>query len=336
MILSNVLSTDYETILIVLFKEGEIIKNLENELGNNRVVFVNGKSYLAKAFYLYIYLYKSKFDAIFCYLPSNNIMGTVIAKLAGVKLIYGGLRGAKIKSARIKMFFQKHILNNLATSIISNSYCAKESYSSYGLNKEKIVVIHNAIHCPENAIIRKKRETVKVLTVGRFVDEKDYETALRAIANIVKSYNNINYIIVGYGEKENQIRSLITDLRIQDSVTIIINPSNLCDYYREADIYLLSSIHEGMPNSIMEAMCYSLPIVATDAGDTKYLVRNGENGYLNNKKDYMGISSNIEKLLNSHFLRLEYGKKSFQIIKSDFSTAKLKDNYEVVLNKHNI
>ena len=88
------------------------------------------------------------------------------------------------------------------------------------------------------------------------------------------------YLIIGYGPLENEIRSLADELNIADDLEILINPPDIPDILRESDIFLSTSLFEGVSNAIMEAMVAGLPIVATEVGDNKYLIKNSFNGYL--------------------------------------------------------
>lgn len=331
-LLSQALSKEYDTCLIVFFGVGEFIKKAQKQLPSRNIIFVKGSNYFTKTIHLYFLLRRLKLDVLFCYLPSNNIVGSLLGKITGIPKVFGGLRGSSTNKNKLKMFTQKLILNNMSTAIISNSYKAKETYSLYGIDKKKIHVIHNAISCSNSYQKRKKRSVVEILTIGRFVKEKDYLTSLQSIKTLISKNQNIHYTIVGYGEREKEIKEYIQKLVIGSYVTIHINPEDVNPLYKNADLFLLTSLNEGMPNTVMEAMSFSLPIVATDVGDVKYLVINDENGYLCRKRDVGQIVKKMNLLINSHALRLKFGKKSFELVNSNFNLEKLKCNYKKLID----
>src|SRR5690606_23283298 len=124
---------------------------------------------------------------------------------------------------------------------------------------------------------------ITILSIGRFTLEKDYETAINSIKFLVNNYpeirRKINYKIVGYGKLEAAILDKIKTNNLADICEITTN-GIIGNSYNIADILLNTSIYEGMPNVVMEAMNHGLSIVATDAGDTKYLVNDSINGFL--------------------------------------------------------
>lgn len=333
-LLYNYLSEFYCTYLVVYdnsFKEAHETNITEN------IIFLNG-NFINKLFQFYNFLKKNKVTHIFNYLPVNNIIGIVSGKLAGVKFLYGGIRGVEYKS-RLKMILMKQLCNNIADYFISNSYSAKENYSKYGFNKRKIIVIHNAIDDNKiTKITHKKINTfnskVKILSVGRFTEQKDFDTAINSINYLIQEYpairEQIYYKIIGYGNLETFIFKKIKDFQLMD-ICEIITDGIIGDSYINSDIFLSTSIYEGMPNVIMEAMNYGLPIVATDAGDTKFLVKDNFNGFLCSVGDFESIAEKIYLLLNDHKLRESMGQKSKKIIDENYRPSQIFKAYRKLI-----
>jgi glycosyltransferase involved in cell wall biosynthesis len=136
----------------------------------------------------------------------------------------------------------------------------------------------------------------------------------------------IEYTLVGDGELYLQIQSWIKNLKLEN-VTIVRNPPNISDYYRESDIYLLSSDSEGMPNSIMEALNFSLPVVSTDAGDANFLVKDGITGYLVPIRDHKLLAENLYKLVSDRDKRIDYGKNGHRLLIQEFSENTLQRKF---------
>lgn len=80
-------------------------------------------------------------------------------------------------------------------------------------------------------------------------------------------------------------------------------------------------------------MAAGLPLVATDVGDNRYLVRNGYNGYLVTPKDVPLITARLESMLKSEDLRMKFGDNSFNLIRNDFSEEKFLSSYLKFINK---
>ena len=145
--------------------------------------------------------------------------------------------------------------------------------------------------------------------------------------------SSINYNIIGYGDLEQEIRNKIVDLQLSDVIKIIIKPKNLRKYYVDADIFFSSSLFEGMSNSIMEALSFSLPVVSTNVGDVKFLVQNNKNGFLCSVKDKVNMADSLQKLILSKELRIKFGLKSYNIISKNFSMQIFRKKYIEFINK---
>ena len=126
---------------------------------------------------------------------------------------------------------------------------------------------------------------------------------------------------------EESIREWVRLYGIQDKTDIHIKPNNVSELERNADIYLSTSILEGTSNSIMEALNWSLPVVATKVGDNDHLVIDGENGYLHPVGDIDGLSTSLNKLLDSVYLRNKMGVRSNQILRENYSMGIFEKRY---------
>ena len=173
--------------------------------------------------------------------------------------------------------------------------------------------------------VRKQKNFITVLSVGRFHKAKDYETAIKAVSKI--KYKNFKYQIIGYGSLEKDIRNWIIEYSAQDCIELIINPDNINEYYRKADIYLQTSIFEGLSNTVLEAMSFSLPLVLTDVGDNDRLVVDGENGFLCDPGSVDAITKNLEVLFNSVKKRVDFGSRSYHLLKDNDSEEIFKKSY---------
>jgi len=110
-------------------------------------------------------------------------------------------------------------------------------------------------------------------------------------------------------------------------VEFIVNPPAVDPYYDQADIFLSTSIFEGLSNSVMEAMESSLPVVATTVGDNDKLVMEGRSGFLAPVKDAKAISEKLHMLFDSHDLRIRLGMNGYHRLKKNFSVEKFRQSY---------
>lgn len=279
------------------------------------------------------YLKDNKIKAVFSYLTAANAYACLAGMQSNVK-VFTGLRNAELPI--LKCWTDRFLTNHLAEKAISNSFSGKNNFIRKGFKDDKIIVIPN---CFENIRVyspKPVKEILRIITVGRFVPQKDYETAIRSIAELRKHCGNIKFDIVGYGILESQIRSWVKTYRIDDITTIYLNPNNIAELLDNADIYLSTSLFEGTSNSIMEAMNADLPIVATDVGDNNCLVQNNQNGKLCASGDYISISKELELLANSFELRTAMGRDSKEILSAKYSRTTFLEQYLKLLHDDKI
>jgi glycosyltransferase involved in cell wall biosynthesis len=293
----------------------------ENEID---VRYLNGNP-VAKILNLYQLLKKERIDIIFTYLLKTNLLGGIIGALAGVKSRIGGIRSSRIDPQKIGL--QKLLQNSVNTLTVYNNKRAIKLLSEKGFDPTRAVYIPNCVHDIPSKVEREKKSSVIILSVGRFHHAKDYHTAIKAVALLHEKTDGFIYRIIGYGQQESQIRSWIKDYDAGAYIDIVINPSNIEKYYIDADIYFLSSIFEGLSNTVLEAMSYSLPLVLTDVGDNDLLLSNGMNGFMCDPGDHKAMSEALEELLNSHEKRLNYGRESYNRLVNTFSEDIFRQNY---------
>lgn len=326
-ILHNALNQQNECYYIVLHGnliEDKMLRMLENK---TNILFLNGNIF-NKLIDLYKFLKVKQISYIFTYLTKPNLIGSIVGRISGVKYIYGSIRNAKLP--KWKFIIEKISSNYFCTKMIFNNYSGEVNLKNRGL--KNTIVIPNCFPNIDEPIKRLYKESLIIITVGRFVAQKDYSTALKSIALLQKTYKNIRFQIVGYGELEDKIRTEISLLELNDYVEIFINPPNIPNLLNNADIYLSTSLFEGTSNSIMEAMNASLPIVATNVGDNYYLIENNKNGFLHKIGDCNAIANSLCFLIENYEERISFGEKSNKILKNDYSFDKFKKRYYKLLD----
>ncbi len=329
LMLAKSLKGKYDTYLIV--QEPEKAEETYLDFINKekiKVLYLSGH-FAGKLICLYKILREKKINIIISFLTSDNLLAAIAGKISKTKYIIGGIRNCLLP--RFKFIITRFLHKYFQDYTIFNNYSGKESFISKGFEREKCIVLPNCIDLHKEFFQREQTSKINILTVGRFVKQKDLYTAIKSIHYLVykKKFKNltINYYIVGYGILLQSINNWIKQYELSDNVKIVIKPSDLSNYYILADIYLCTSLYEGLSNTIMEAMSHSLPIIATDAGDNRQLVDNNKNGFLVAKGDYIDIAEKLYRLMQSYELRIQYGKYSHNLIFKKYSFNNYKKNY---------
>ncbi|MEM7375442.1 MAG: glycosyltransferase family 4 protein [Bacteroidota bacterium] len=265
-------------------------------------------------------LIQEEIEITFSHLPSDTLFSFLAGLWSGVRYQFGGIQNSRFPF--LKRAILKLIHNYFLEASISNSQAGKDYLAQYGFKADTICVIPNCIDIRSPQIVRSPSSKVQILTVARFVDQKDYETALQAISLVRKFLPEdilLQYHIVGYGILETQIRAWVHAYDLEEMVRITVRPPNLNQQFQEADIYLCTSIFEGLSNSLMEAMHFSLPIVSTDVGDNALLIREEENGFVLQTHQPEEIADKLLSLICNYEQRIEYGKSSYTHLEETYS-----------------
>ncbi|MDE6346799.1 MAG: glycosyltransferase family 4 protein [Muribaculaceae bacterium] len=269
-------------------------------------------------------------DLIFSYLTAANFYSVMAARGTSTKVITG-LRNSKLP-------LSKHIADALlsrwgAAACVCNCESGKRHFAATGFKGSRIEVIPNCFDPIDDYREKPVRDTVNVITVGRFVAQKDYRTAVKAVAEASRKCPQLRFTIIGYGELENQVRGWVDEEKIGGITRILINSDRIADELRDADIYLSTSLFEGISNSIMEGMNADMPVVATPVGDNEALVKDGVNGYIDAVGDYAAMGRHIAALADDIALRRDMGRRSKELLNENFTKALFAGRYNSLITK---
>lgn len=330
-LLASILSDENDVNVISLWGKKNLSPFIKEILDDShvRVHYLSGKS-LYKWIEFYKLLKKYHIEVAFNYLTSSNVIGSVIEKMVRVKIVFNGIRNSRLTP--IKTILEWFAHNFIADYTIYNCQSGAEHFEKLGFRKNKTIVIHNCFPNISQPVKRTDKDIKIIITVGRFEAQKDYLTAIKSIAELRKKRKDFIYNIVGHGSLENRVREWVKEYEISDCTNIFIAPNNVQEILRSADIYLSTSLFEGTSNSIMEAMNWSIPIVATNVGDNSILVKHNESGYLSEIGDVVSLSQNMEQLLSSYQKRLCMGLRGNSMLHT-FSQENFRKRYCELLNK---
>lgn len=326
-LLANVLADEYDVHYVVWegdWSRSERVKTLLAKPAIS-VYFLKG-SFLAKAREFHKILAGFHIRYAFNYLTKCDFVGSLIERHAGVKFIYNGIRNSRMEWWKVVLEWLSH--NFICTSTIFNSFSGEEAFIKKGFKAGKCLTIPNCVESLPAPVQREDRACKRIITVARFHPQKDYETLVKTVAELARTRNDVALDIVGCGPLESRIRAWVEEYGISGIVRFHIDPDNIQDLLNQADIYLSTSLFEGTSNSIMEAMCACLPVVATDVGDNHFLVKDGVSGNLHKVGDYAGLAQSVGALLDDYRKRMDMGAAGYRIIEEKYTLSEFKTSYQ--------
>ena len=154
-----------------------------------------------------------------------------------------------------------------------------------------------------------------VIGVGRFLDWKQFDLLIRAFAPLDKDYQ---LVLIGEGEEKPKYEEIVRENLLQNvHILDFMSYSQLTEYYKAADVFVLPSDGEIWGLVINEAMSFGLPIITTDrCVSGRALVLPGENGYRYTYNRIDELTECLEKVLGDIAIQEKMGKKSLEIIQN--------------------
>ena len=230
----------------------------------------------------------------------------------------------------------------LADAITTNSHTNRLMLEAVEPSlKSRIVTIYNAVDLdkfkPGNSVYNSNK--VRLIVAARFVKEKNVLRTIEAIDLLRNQKNNISVSLDWFGSPSDDVRlwsvylDLIKKRRLEKYFRVHEPTLDIVTEYQRADAVMLPSLHEGLPNTICEAMACGKPILMSYVCDAGNLVKEGENGFLFSPEDPADIARVIQKFISlTQAERLAMGKKSREMAEQYFDIGKITNLYESVLN----
>ena len=279
---------------------------------NNKVKFITPKSslpdnfnlilkYLICLYILLKFILKNKNSLVLSF--QANIYCILICKLFNIKII---TRSNSSPSGWYHNFIKKFIYKKIvsfANLVIVNSFeFKKEMKKEFDINS---TCIYNPLNKKE--ILDKSKKSIKfnffkrkndlkIINVGRLVEQKNQIILLRSI-NYLKKYNiNFKVLLIGKGVEKDKLQNFIEVNNLKKIVKIINFQSNPYPYIKKSDLFILTSKYEGLPNVLLEAAVLKKFIISSNCPTgPKEILSNGKGGFLFEVGNYKDLSNQILK-----------------------------------------
>jgi len=237
-------------------------------------------------------------------------------------------------SFKVRQRVQIFLMRRYAKPVITVSRDTRTRLVQNGVPADDVAVLHNGI---DTAVWRRENATpvlrgelplapgaLMVGTVARITPEKDLATFYRVAELVCRERPGTLFVIVGdgYGDELELARQEVRRLGLEKVVLFTGHRTDLPDVYVSFDVFLMTSVTEGMPNTLLEAMALGVPSVSTRVGGVPELLEDGNGGYLAPAGDAEELARLVLRLLASPELRERCGAQCRARIEERFAFSR--------------
>jgi len=275
-------------------------------------------------------------DIVHTHSSKAGILGRLAAKLPGVPVIihtYHGFGFNPTQNLLIRTFYVwlEKIAGWLSKKLIFVSQTNLDEALDRGIaQKDKSIIIRSGIKRPvrsdENCIMQLKskigipQDAALVSTIGPFKPQKNLKDFIRVAKLVCDKHESCRFVIVGDGEQRNELERMIADLSIKSRVVMTgwLKQVDLETILSASEVFVLTSLWEGLPRSLVEAMSLGLAAVCYQTHGILDLIKDGENGFLFKPGEIEPMARQIYRILEHEGMRRTVGKAAASSIGEEF------------------
>ncbi|HMS65148.1 MAG TPA: glycosyltransferase family 4 protein [Ignavibacteria bacterium] len=262
---------------------------------------------------------KNKIDIIHSHHRYYELLTNTAVKTSGRKV--------KTVFTSLSLVKNRYAVEFKSDRIIAVSNCIREMLiNRFNVNPEKISLIPNFADSEELLLqkagidndLKKIKNEVNILSVGRFHKEKDHLTLLRAIDKIKNTgKKRVKLTLVGEGEEKESYINFISERSL--NAEIITPQKDLSEYFMNADICILSSVRDPFPGFMLQSGLHKKAFIGTDTDGIGELIREGKNGLLFQKKNSYELATKIDIFIKDKILAEQCGNNLYNNVISKYT-----------------
>lgn len=289
------------------------------------------KKFSIKGLYsIYRALRTSQADVLHVHGYKATILGGLISQLLRLPMVttyhaeaetYHDL---KLRTyAAIETYFLKR-----ASRIIAVSRMIKKGLISRAIPTERISVVVNGVDdLSRGFTVNARSNSPHVICIGRLIQLKRFDLVIKAISILKEEFPGLHLTIAGSGPLQRKLRSLADELGISDRVSLPGYVSDPRDMLSQADVFVLASETEGSPISLIEAMIFSLPVIASHVGSIPDMLQSLNGPTLIRPGDQEQLINSLRFLLSRPQLRRDLGKSARRLFEREFTSEIMASRY---------
>lgn len=290
---------------------------------------------IKRFFFIFKLIVDKKPNVLFSWTTHDNAYAGILGMLFNIKSI-GSVRGSIHNTGFSTLpLLMKYICLRSVSLLIINANNFRNDISEFGMKIDKIKYVPNYVEINIDKNCLQKSNKQIITTIGNLRANKNHSFFIDLMGGIIESSpNTIGWIIGQPVDDEpniqNELSNKIKNMGLQDRVMMLGFHPDPLELLGMSTVFVLPSISEGTPNVILEAMSIGLPVVASNVGGIKDLIRPHENGFLFDKDDKEGFKRIILKLLNDARYNKSVGEKGYTYVVNNHNPLKINKHFNSI------
>ena len=285
-------------------------------------------------------LLKAQHDVAITLLFVSDVVGRVVARIAGVPRIVSSIRTRNVDYSSLQLWLVRATMHSADAVIINSAHVRDFAVNKEGARPERVHVIPNGV-CIDDYPTATDRHSLRgelrlstssklVGSIGRLTWQKGFDVLLKAVSLL--NYHDFDLLISGVGEEEASLRALSLKLGVQKRVHFIGYRRDIPSLLSSLDLYVHPARFEGMPNAVVEAMAAARPVVASRVDGICELVENGIHGWLVPPDEPEVLAKAMSAALSNADEARKRGAAAQQRVAEHFTIEKMVSSWENILS----
>ena len=285
------------------------------------------KSLISNLLWLRSY-FKENAEIVLSFLAPFNMIALVATMGLRVPIVVADRNDpAKVPGNKV-LRIARDILYVFADQVVVQTEANKAYFK---VLSKKTTVIYNPVDLKEYTGLALKSEKDKIIvSAGRLMPQKNQKMLIDAFSAIMKKFPEYQLVIYGEGSYREELESYVKALKLEERIFMPGSVTDLYDKMKSAELFVLSSDYEGMPNALIEAMCLGLPVISTKVSGATDLINHGKNGLLTEVGDKKEMENAMEQMLSDENLREQMAIEAVQLAEMLRTDEILKQWQEII------
>ncbi len=243
-------------------------------------------------------------DVVVSFLTTANLLALVATRGLGIRVVVSERNDPVREATPAPIRWSRRLLYRFADVVTANSQAALDALR-HSAHPDRMWYVPNPVVVPESHAQADRSK--RIVTVGRLVAHKDHELLVDAFARLAGDHPGWVVDVVGDGPQREALQARVDSLGLTDRVQFHGFAPDPSPHYREAAIYVITSRHEGMPNTLLEAMAHGLPCVVADSLPGALAVCDATCGQAFRSGDPDDLAATLQRLMEDPALRIALG-----------------------------